>query len=209
MSNFYDKLPFEAAAEMERLSRLMYELRENRKALLTPYDASDEAVLLTEIAAGRIEEHPAYEHYLGGRILNATHEAIRSQLRAFAGGLKEPSPPPLHLELQPLITSRFADRLDGQLQVAQDALLLRLMNGVAMEMRFAAAGAYAISWQWGEAIQRIDTAPLHRELGTFPHHWHDATGEVRADPLTDPARSPWDNIHAVIQAVLADPLLGS
>lgn len=209
MSNFYDKLPFETAADMERLSRLMYELRENRKTLLAQYEAADAAALLAGIAGGRIAEHPAYEHYLGARILDATHDTIRAQLRLRTTGREDPNPPPalLHLELEQQIAAHYADRLQSPVQVAQDALLLRLINGVAVELRFADIDAYAFTWQWGEAVQRIDTAPVHRDLVTAPHHWHDAGDKLRADPLTDPTRDAWDNTRAVIDALLVDPLL--
>ena len=82
MSNFFDKLPLETAAQMEQLSRLMYELRENHAQLLAQYGAADEAALLADIRDGRIVEHPAYEHYLGARILAASREAVRTELQA-------------------------------------------------------------------------------------------------------------------------------
>lgn len=209
MSNFYDKLPVETATEMERLSRLMYELRENRKVLLAQHEAADADALLAGIVEGRIDEHPAYEHYLGARILGAAHDTIRAQLRLVTSGREDPNPPPplLHLELEQHITTHYAGQLQSPVQVAQDALLLQLVNGVGIELRFAAADAYAFTWQWGEAVQRIDTAPIHAELATAPHHWHDVAGELRADPVTDPARDAWDNTRAVIDALLADPLL--
>lgn len=82
MSNFYDKMPFETAAHMEQLSRLMYELRENHAQVLTQYGIADEAALLEYIRDGRIAEHPAYEHYLGARILAASRDAVRAELQA-------------------------------------------------------------------------------------------------------------------------------
>ena len=115
----------------------------------------------------------------------------------------------LHLALKEEIERRYADVLTGDPELAQDALLLRLENGVALELRFAAADAYAIGWRWGEAELRIDTAPLHADLATFPNHLHDAEGRLRADPLTRPGREPWDNVRIVIDALLADPLLQS
>lgn len=81
MTNFFDKMPFETAARMEQLSRLMYELRENRACLLAQYEVADESALLERIRGGEIAEHPAYEHYLGARVLRESHDAVRNELR--------------------------------------------------------------------------------------------------------------------------------
>ena len=87
MSNFFDKLPFETAAHMEQLSRLMYELRENHAQLLAQYSVADEAALLENIRDGRIAEHPAYEHYLGARILATARDAVRAELHALLNSM--------------------------------------------------------------------------------------------------------------------------
>lgn len=114
-----------------------------------------------------------------------------------------------HIALKDRIDRHFADQLDAPTQLLQDALLLRLGNGLTMELRFASADEYAMVWQWGDAQLRIDTAPLHPQLATFPQHLHVLNGGVCADPLTLPGRAPWDNARALIEAVLADPLLGT
>ncbi|MHB1084010.1 MAG: hypothetical protein ACYCZA_04115 [Thiobacillus sp.] len=77
MSNFFENLEPDEAAEIEQLSRLVYELRENRFAVLKPYGTEDEAVLLQQILAGTVDEHPAYEHYLAARVLADTRETVR------------------------------------------------------------------------------------------------------------------------------------
>lgn len=80
MSNFFENLEPEEAAEIELLSKLIYELRENRNAVLKPYGASDEAALLQQIQVGTVDEHPAYEHYLAARILADTRETVRAMV---------------------------------------------------------------------------------------------------------------------------------
>lgn len=77
---FYDQLPPGAADEIERLSRLLFELRRNRDDVLAPWAPVDEAALLELIGTGRADEHPAYDHYLSARILEATRLQVRSQL---------------------------------------------------------------------------------------------------------------------------------
>jgi hypothetical protein len=113
----------------------------------------------------------------------------------------------LHLMLKGRLEHHFGQALAAPVDIRQDALLLRLVNGVVMELRFAAVDAYAMVWRFGEAEMRIDTAPLHPELGTRPNHLHDADGRVREDPLTHPSRAPWDNVRAVVEAVRVSPLL--
>lgn len=81
MINFFERVPFEEAAQMERLSRLMYELRENRNELLRPYGVGDEASLLEKIVSGAVPEHPAYEHYLGALTVSETREAVSAELK--------------------------------------------------------------------------------------------------------------------------------
>ena len=66
--DFYQGFDPEAAADIERLSRLIYELRQNRARILQPYEVSHESELVRRIADGKLDEHPAYEHYLSARI---------------------------------------------------------------------------------------------------------------------------------------------
>jgi hypothetical protein len=81
MTQFFYNVPSEAANQIEALSRLLYDLREDRKTLLANYRADDEEALLALIAAGKVGEHPAYEHYLSAKTLLETRELIREQLR--------------------------------------------------------------------------------------------------------------------------------
>lgn len=86
MTDFFDNIDFDAATDIEQLSRLAYELRENRNTVLKLHGVEDETALLHSIQAGEITEHPAYEHYLAARILADTRETVRA---ALAERLKE------------------------------------------------------------------------------------------------------------------------
>ncbi|HSD59277.1 MAG TPA: hypothetical protein VLC55_00285 [Burkholderiales bacterium] len=83
MANLFEKLEPGDAQRVDRLAKLAFELRENRAALLRQHGADDEAELLERIRAGAVPEHPAYEHYLGARIISEAREALRAEL----GGL--------------------------------------------------------------------------------------------------------------------------
>jgi hypothetical protein len=115
----------------------------------------------------------------------------------------------LHLELGTVVEAAFADDLDSPLEQKQDALIVRLKNGVTLNVRYAAADAYSLRWVYVDAEYGIDTAPLHHGLATFPNHFHDASGHVVADPVTRPDASPADNLQSLIRALLDDPMLGT
>lgn len=80
MADFFEHLDIDSATAIDQLSQLLYELRENRHAVLRQFDAADESALLLQIEAGTLDEHPAYEHYLAARILGDTREAVRELL---------------------------------------------------------------------------------------------------------------------------------
>lgn len=80
MADFYNDFEPDDAVQLEQLSRLIYELRENREAILKTYGVADEIALLERIYTGTVPEHPAYEHYLSARILHDTRETVRTML---------------------------------------------------------------------------------------------------------------------------------
>ncbi len=89
MADFFEGLDYKVAEEVEGLSRVAYQLRENRRAILDGYRVADEAALLECIRTGSATEHPGYEHYLAARILDDTRKAVRS---ALADRLEEARP---------------------------------------------------------------------------------------------------------------------
>lgn len=112
-----------------------------------------------------------------------------------------------NLSIRENLEESFVDVLLEPTIAHHDALIARFKNGVTLEIRYPQADEYSILWRWNDAMSVIDTAPLHRELSSFPNHFHDSAGILRADPLTDPALDPWDNVRAVVLAVLENPQL--
>lgn len=88
MASFYEDIEPDLAVEIELLAQLIYELRENRNAILQPYGVENESLLLQRIQSGAVDEHPAYDHYLSARILADTREAVRETVAEY---LKEAS----------------------------------------------------------------------------------------------------------------------
>ena len=82
MNDFFHGVPLDAARQIEHLSRLAFDLRENAKQLLQPYGVDTPEDLLARIRAGEVAEHPGYEHYLSACILATTREAVRAELAA-------------------------------------------------------------------------------------------------------------------------------
>lgn len=90
MTGFYDRLSPEDVTTLDRLAQLLIELRESRAALLARHGADSDAALLEKIRRGAIAEHPAYEDYLGARVVDAAREAIRADLREYLLRIGEP-----------------------------------------------------------------------------------------------------------------------
>lgn len=115
----------------------------------------------------------------------------------------------LHMELKAGIEDKYASQLSGDVQLTQDAILVSFDSGLSTEIRYLNADEYSINWSWGDAALRIDTAPLHKHISTFPNHLHDANGQIQPDPLTLHGSNPLDNVERVLDRLLTDPLLES
>ena len=88
MADFYANIPEEQADQIEAISRLRFELRENHAALLKKYVVEDIQQLKLGIEKGAIAEHPAYEDYLGAAIMAQTQETLREELKAYLATLR-------------------------------------------------------------------------------------------------------------------------
>ena len=113
----------------------------------------------------------------------------------------------LHLELSDAIVSNYGEHLLDAPEVSHDAILVRFTSGLSVECRFANKDEYSVAWQWQNKLFRIDTAPVHSDLDTFPNHLHLHDGVAISDPLTHPGRSPWENLKAVLEKVMQSPEL--
>ncbi|HEY0845268.1 MAG TPA: DUF6516 family protein [Noviherbaspirillum sp.] len=191
-------------------SKTLYVLRESRKALLRQYGVEDEAGLLAQIRSGQIGEHPAYEHYLSARIMEQTREQIRAEMMVRLGGGTSAEVPDIsvHAMLKDWIEAAYAQRLCEPPRLAQDALLLSFDSGLMMEVRYFSETEYALHWSWGEAVLRIDTAPVHSGVGSFPHHLHRDDDIVACDRFTQPGTEVWKNFSGLLDVLLTNPLLG-
>lgn len=111
----------------------------------------------------------------------------------------------LHLELSDAIISGYGEHLLDIPKVSHDAIIVRFSSGLSLECRFANEEEYSVVWLWQDSLFRIDTAPVHPDLGTFPNHLHLPDGTTVADPLTQPGRRPWENLVVILEKVLTSP----
>ncbi|MHB9119558.1 MAG: toxin-antitoxin system TumE family protein [Burkholderiales bacterium] len=113
----------------------------------------------------------------------------------------------LHLELKDKLETAYGNGPLISIDLKQDALIAEFDTGVAIELRYLSQEEYSIAWVWGEAEFRIDTAPLHPHLNTYPNHLHDDSGNIVDDPLTSPSKAPWDNVQGLLGVIINKPLV--
>ncbi|SMF01361.1 hypothetical protein [Pseudogulbenkiania subflava] len=78
--NFFRDVDTPLADEIDGLSKLMYQLRESRREILTRYAVDSEEALLDAIHGARLAEHPAYDDYLSARQLQQQFLAVRDEM---------------------------------------------------------------------------------------------------------------------------------
>lgn len=203
--DLYDEDP---EAMQKLYARTNYMLRESRKAVLGQYGVEGEAALLEKIKNGELAEHPAYDHYLSALILEQTRLHVRADMLARLGsGGEEAAEVSIHVMLKDKLEAHYGERLSEPVRMAQDALILSFDNGLLMEVRYYSPDEYMFSWNWGDAELRIDTAPVHAESKTFPHHLHGDNGTISADSVTLPGTDCWTNFSRLLDVLLVNPLL--
>ena len=206
--------PLSAEALQALFAETNYRLRESRKAVLQRYAVQSEAELLAQIEQARVAEHPAYELYLSALILEQT----RMQIRAEMVSQLDPANPAneidlpsisLHLGLREQLQTHYASRLVEPVGMAQDALTLSFDTGLKVEVRYFSRQEYSISWSWGDFELRVDTAPMHPDCTTQPHHLHREDGTLAPDSATLPGTDCWLNLSGLLDRLLSDPLLAA
>lgn len=113
----------------------------------------------------------------------------------------------IHTELIDEIINGYGEYLTDTPKQTHDAVSIFFRNHLKVELRFASSQEYSLGWRFGEQEFRIDTAPLHPDLSSFPNHLHLPDGTVRDDPLTTPGRSPLDNIRSLLDTILENPVI--
>jgi hypothetical protein len=76
---------------------------------------------------------------------------------------------------------------------------LVFVDGSYMDIRYPVDSKYSFHWQREEGIIRIDTAPHHRKLSTFPRHMHNGNEDnVVEDSVTRIDNTIEENVKCVL-----------
>ncbi|MDH3974672.1 MAG: DUF6516 family protein [Deltaproteobacteria bacterium] len=106
----------------------------------------------------------------------------------------------IHEDLVELLNNELASLLDGEPQFLYDGIQVKLKSGPDLQIIYPSAEEYVFSWEQDSITLRIDTAPLHKKLSTFPNHFHSGD-EVKDDNITSIQNSPGENLEKVLRFI--------
>lgn len=96
----------------------------------------------------------------------------------------------------------FSEILDEPPIIFNDRVRLVFIDGSYMDIRYPVDSKYSFHWQREDEMMRIDTAPHHRKLLSFPRHMHIRKEEdVVEDSITDICNTIEDNVMCVLKFV--------
>lgn len=107
----------------------------------------------------------------------------------------------LHQRLSEICEKEFLDVLDEKPRVYYDGIELKFIDGSTLVVRYFSRREYSFHWMRNGGDFRIDTAPIYKDLDTFPNHIHDGAGEVKKDDITNPEDAPEENLRRVIRFI--------
>jgi len=70
-----------------------------------------------------------------------------------------------------IVNDEFSD-IVSDVGLYPDRLRITLVDGSWIEVRYPVKGKFSFHWQRGNKIYRIDTAPHHKHIKTYPRHIH-------------------------------------
>jgi hypothetical protein len=93
----------------------------------------------------------------------------------------------------------FSDILSEAPIIYSDKVRLVLIDGSYMDIRYPVDSKYSFHWERENEIIRIDTAPHHRQLSTYPRHMHIGKEEnVVEDSVTRVNNTIEENVKGVL-----------
>ena len=96
----------------------------------------------------------------------------------------------------------FPDILNETPIIYSDKVRLVFVEGSYMDIRYPVDSKYSFHWQREDEIIRIDTAPHHRNLSTFPRHMHIGKEDyVVEDSVTKIDNTIEENVKCVLEFV--------
>ncbi|MBU4491539.1 MAG: hypothetical protein KKD69_03655 [Euryarchaeota archaeon] len=93
----------------------------------------------------------------------------------------------------------FSDILSEAPIIFSDKVRLVFVEGSYMDIRYPVDSKYSFHWQRKDEMIRIDTAPHHRKLSTFPRHMHiGKEDDVVEDSVTEIDNTIEENVKCVL-----------
>ncbi len=96
----------------------------------------------------------------------------------------------------------FSDMLKEVPIIFSDKVRLIFVDDSYMDIRYPVDSKYSFHWQREDEIIRIDTAPHHRQLSTYPRHMHNGKeDDVVEDSVTNIDNTIDENVKSVLEFV--------
>ncbi len=96
----------------------------------------------------------------------------------------------------------FPDILSEAPIIYSDKVRLVFVDGSYMDIRYPVDSKYSFHWQFKDEIIRIDTAPHHRQLLTYPRHMHIGKEDcVVEDSITKIDNTIEENVKCILRFV--------
>jgi hypothetical protein len=94
-----------------------------------------------------------------------------------------------------MVSDEFAD-IVVNVELHPDRVRLSLIDDSWVDIRYPVEDKFSFHWQRGEKIYRIDTAPHHRNVRTYPRHIHlGSENNIVEDTVTEGGKSPEENFR--------------
>lgn len=106
----------------------------------------------------------------------------------------------IHEKLVDLLADELSSFIDGEPQFLYDGIQAKLKSGANLQIIYPTDEEYMFAWEQEGDTLRIDTAPLHKELSTFPNHFHRGN-ELNADAVTSIKNRPEENLKKVLEFI--------
>lgn len=94
----------------------------------------------------------------------------------------------------------FSDIIIEAPIIFSDKVRLLFVDGSFMDIKYPVDSKYSFHWQLEDEIIRIDTAPHHRQVSTYPRHMHIGKGKnVMEDSVTEIGNTLEENVKCVLE----------
>ncbi len=96
----------------------------------------------------------------------------------------------------------FLDIIREAPLIYSDKVRLIFVDGSFMDIRYPVDSKYSFHWQLEDEIIRIDTAPHHNQVATYPRHMYIGKEEnVVDDPVTQTGNTIEENVMSMLEFV--------